>query len=304
MYLGYYRGRQSMDPSCPCNLLELQQGGIRTQVCAIFTAPEPHATRFAHRQLTQLAGAQRQATDLGIRLLWALEHAGGLFDSVGPDQWKQLDHWAARLGPCLYIGPTWNGPSLFGGGAGTQEGLSAAGRELLVGMKERRIALDFSHMSDAMARDCLNWLDQNAPDLPVLASHSNCRDIMAVERNLPRWLMQALVDRRGVIGLCWYPRFVGKEPTALLRHVELLLEMSPDAVASGADLFAVDDPYPASQASTRVSFFPELSRARHMHAWSNHLESAFGAGVRDQILRENAARWARQITALAGHSDA
>lgn len=292
MYLAMQKGRSADDAACPCNLSALAEGEIGTQICAIFSAPEPEARDFVLRQIAALEAAQETAKQRGIQLHWALEYAGGVFQQSWERDWELFDATEARLGPCAYVSPTWNGPSRFGGGSGCEEGLTDAGRTLLSGMASRGVPIDFSHMSDALARDILDWHEQSAPDLAVIASHSNLRQVCDHPRNLPEWLWRSLVERGGCIGLCWYPLFVGSQPQDLLRHAEVLLQAAPHACGCGADLFLESDPYPPGAPLSRVQFFSALGRSSAMTTWRKWLEEAFGAPAAQAVTEGNAARWA------------
>ena len=298
MYLAMAEGRSADDEECPCSLSAMSEGAICTQICAIFSAPEPGAREFVLKQIAALEAVQRSARQRGIQILWALEHAGGIFQNGWKGDWELFDATEERLGPCAYVTPTWNGPSRFGGGSGCEEGLTDAGRTLLYGLAARGVPVDFSHMSDALARDVLEWHEQHAPELAVLASHSNLRGVCDHPRNLPDWLWSSLVERGGCIGLCWYPLFVGPRPEDLLRHAEVLLQCAPHACGSGADLFLESDPYPPGAPLSRVKFFPALSRSSAMSTWRQWLQEAFGELAAQAVTHDNVARWA--ASALRG----
>lgn len=82
-------------------------------------------------------------------------------------------------------------------------GLTALGRSIVARMARTGMAIDVSHVSDATARAVLQ-----AVDVPVLASHSNSRELCAVPRNLPDDLVRAIGGRRGFIGVNFHPAFI------------------------------------------------------------------------------------------------
>ena len=82
-------------------------------------------------------------------------------------------------------------------------GLTALGRSIVVRMARTGMAIDVSHVSDATARAVLQ-----AVSVPVLASHSNSRELCAVPRNLPDDLVRAIAARRGFIGVNFHPAFI------------------------------------------------------------------------------------------------
>jgi len=82
-------------------------------------------------------------------------------------------------------------------------GLTALGRSIVARMARTGMAIDVSHVSDATARAVLQ-----AVEIPVLASHSNSRELCAVPRNLPDDLVRAIGARGGFIGINFHPAFI------------------------------------------------------------------------------------------------
>lgn len=82
-----------------------------------------------------------------------------------------------------------------GTGTGTEGGLFPPAKDLLKNMDELGIVLDITHTSDASVREALDIYGG-----PILASHQNCRGVTPGERQHPDDLIQAVIDRGGVIG--------------------------------------------------------------------------------------------------------
>lgn len=82
-------------------------------------------------------------------------------------------------------------------------GLTALGRSIVARMARTGMAIDISHVSDATASAVLQ-----AVDVPVLASHSNSRELCAVPRNLPDGLVRDIGARGGFIGVNFHPAFI------------------------------------------------------------------------------------------------
>lgn len=77
-------------------------------------------------------------------------------------------------------------------------------------------------------------------DAPVIASHSNAREICPNPRNLTLSQIREIIRRRGIIGMNFYGPFIEeKEPaqiTALLRHMDYILNQGgEDALVLGSD---------------------------------------------------------------------
>ena len=146
---------------------------------------------------------------------------------------EQYARWGTRVGML-----TWNEENLLATGAGgdPDRGLTALGREALRRMQRLGILPDVSHTSDQTFWDILKQAEG-----PVIASHSNCRALCNVRRNLTDDQLRAIRDTGGVVGVNVYHRFVHAEPrqqtaAVLARHAAHMAEvMGPEHVACGFD---------------------------------------------------------------------
>lgn len=89
---------------------------------------------------------------------------------------EQYAQWGARMGML-----TWNEENLLACGAGgdPDKGLTELGREAVRRMQRLNILPDVSHTSDRSFWDIMDLAEG-----PVIASHSNCRALCDVRRNL------------------------------------------------------------------------------------------------------------------------
>lgn len=96
--------------------------------------------------------------------------------------------------------------------------------------------LDVSHLNDAGFRDVISMAHG-----PVIASHSNCRALCAVPRNLTDDQLRAIRDTGGIVGLNVHHAFVHEDPAQqtaqmLARHAVHMAEvMGVEHVACGFD---------------------------------------------------------------------
>lgn len=95
------------------------------------------------------------------------------------------------------IGLTWNDENEIGYPAvgGDRRGLKPFGREVLSRMDDLRILADVSHLNEAGFWDVIE-----RSQLPPVASHSNCRWLCEVARNLTKEQARAIIQRGGFIG--------------------------------------------------------------------------------------------------------
>lgn len=101
------------------------------------------------------------------------------------------------------------------------------------------IAIDLSHTSDNLAYDILNHLTHSGLNIPVIASHSNFRNIFKHARNLPDDLVQEIIKRKGLIGINYLRAFLNDtDPNAMTDHILYgLSHGADDALCFGADYF-------------------------------------------------------------------
>jgi membrane dipeptidase len=87
--------------------------------------------------------------------------------------------------------------------AGTPQGLSDFGREVVRRMGELGMVVDLSHASPRALFDALEVSER-----PVIASHSGCRALHDHPRNLSDDELRALADNDGVVGIVLHPGFL------------------------------------------------------------------------------------------------
>ncbi|MHA6246439.1 dipeptidase [Pontibacter sp. CAU 1760] len=250
-----------------CALPALTAGNIKLQVMALYSATEPGSTAYAalqrdkYKQLAEADNCLTAVTDVaslhkalqnenGVGMVAAIENAAGFCeeDEELEDGFKKLEKIITACGRVLYISFTHHTPNRFGGGNMSELGITRDGKMLLDYLHGRRIAVDLSHTSDALAFDMLTHIDRERLDVPVIASHSNFRPVWDHKRNLPDELTQEIIRRKGLIGINFVRAFVHTEdPEVLLHHIRYGLgHGAQDALCFGADYFYfADHPDPA-----------------------------------------------------------
>ena len=93
------------------------------------------------------------------------------------------------------VGPAHYGPGVYAQGTNATGGMGPHGHELLREMERLNIILDATHLCDDSFRDALDHFRG-----PVWASHSNCRSIVAHNRQFSDEHIRELIDRGAVIG--------------------------------------------------------------------------------------------------------
>lgn len=164
----------------------------------------------------------------------AVEGGGGLF--ADSEELNTLYRAGLRV-----LGLAWDTNELAAGAWDRNDtGLTDEGIALIKRCSELGIILDVSHLSD---RSFYQLMEVSA--YPVIATHSNFRDICSSPRNLTLDMAQRIASRGGVIGLNIYPGFLrdGGRATKddILRHVDYALEkLGEDVLAFGFDIDGIE----------------------------------------------------------------
>lgn len=120
---------------------------------------------------------------------------------------------------CLTL--TWNQRNQLADGVwekDTKGGLTTLGKEVVREMNGLGMLVDVSHLSDAGFWDVVEISEK-----PVAATHSCCRAIFPHPRNLTDEQLLAIRDNGGIIGVNFYPGFLGNAPVSVdkvIQHIE------------------------------------------------------------------------------------
>ena len=278
-YLAKDPTRGPLDPAPRCSALQQRGGNVTLQTYAIFSETAPHSLSYGLKQLDLFLSLPHQYPTFfnSQNSLVAFENGSTFCLEKEPieDVFKRLELILAKVHP-LYIGLTWNEENRFGGGCGSwsQCGLKEDGKGLLTFLSGRNIAIDFSHASDLLARDILNFIDANNLDFSLLASHSNFRTVHPQKRNLPDDIASEIIQRKGVIGLVLYGKFLGTVEN-LYRQIEFGFKLGgTSSLAFGADFFCLDDM--SHQIKNEGFFFDEMSDASKYPSILQSIEKEVG----------------------------
>jgi membrane dipeptidase len=206
-----------------------QHGGVRVQVLAIWVDPiylPDHALRRALQQvdvfyrlaerypdrveLARTADDVRRITDAGrLAVLLALEGGAVILDDPAMLRaFHRLGVTSMTLTHSATTGwadsatdtPRWNG-------------LNDLGRDIIREMNRIGMIVDVSHVSDDAVRDVLA-----VSSAPVIASHSCCRALCEMPRNLPDELLRDIAATGGVVGINFYPPFLDEAARDAMLH--------------------------------------------------------------------------------------
>jgi len=281
----------------------LVRGGVGLVFATLYTAPararRSMRTRFVYENAHEahiMAVAEANyyaATDLKLirtrRELdayvkgWRRGQVAAVMLMEGADPVEtpsQLGAWTDR--GVRIIGPAW-GRTRYSGGTRAPGGLTALGVQLLKAMRRKKVILDISHMADAAVADAFDlWRG------PIMASHSNARDLVPGDRQITNATAAEIARRGGVLGISFYASHLRPSGRATLddvvRHAVHLASAAdgPEHVGLGTDLDGGFDAKHAALGDTKE--FATLRRK---------LRRAFTAEQVDGIMGENWLRFLR-----------
>jgi membrane dipeptidase len=281
----------------------LARGGVGLMFATLYTAParagRSMRTRFvyenAHEAHIMAVAEVNYYRASGLELIgtrreldayvkgWRRGQVAGVLLMEGADPVEtpaQLGAWTDR--GVRIIGPAW-GRTRYSGGTHAPGGLTALGVQLLKAMRRKKVILDISHMADEAVADAFElWRG------PIMASHSNARDLVPGDRQITNATAAEIARRGGVLGISFYANHLRPSGLAglddVVRHAVHLARAAggPEHVGLGTDLDGGFDARHAALQDTRQ--FADL-RAK--------LRRAFTAEQVEGILGRNWLRFLR-----------
>jgi len=169
-------------------------------------------------------------------------------------------------------------------------GLTDFGKEVVREMNRLGMMVDISHVADKTFWDALE-----VSRAPIIASHSSCRVLANVPRNMTDEMIVALAKKGGVVQInfnCGFlttakPRATLADVVAHIDHVRQIAGI--DAIGIGSDFDGVDC---TPEGLDDVSKFPNLTRAL--------LEKGYTAEDIRKVYGGNLLRVMRAVEAAAG----
>jgi membrane dipeptidase len=259
------------------DLPKLRAGGVGVQVFALYVAPRFAPDRSHRRAQALLAAFTAQVaaheSQIGVATSVAeirrLQRAGKVAAVLSIENGDAIEDDIDLLAPFHGAGIrmmslTWNPSNRLADGAMEHRhgGLTPFGRRVVGRMQELGIILDVSHLSEESF-----WDVHRMTRGPLIASHSDAADIEPHPRNLRNDQIRALADRGGVIGINFYPGFLG-EPTLerAAAHIDHMVKHGGvGCVAMGSDFDGISStPRGLENAST----FPAIGRALRRRGYS------------------------------------
>ena len=183
------------------------------------------------------------------------------------DDIRNIAHFAQR--GIVYITLCHNGDNAIcdsARGTQTHGGVSAFGEQVIREMNRLGVMVDLSHGAETSFFDALS-----ISQTPIVCSHSNCKALCDVPRNLTDAQLKALAQAGGVAQITLYHGFLRKEGEADIRdamaHLNHAIDvMGIDHVGLGTDFDGDGGIKGLSDASELINFTTALLRQRFSKA--------------------------------------
>jgi membrane dipeptidase len=142
------------------------------------------------------------------------------------------------------LGLVYNEANLIGGGLteSSDGGLTRFGHRVVERMNQLGLSIDLSHAGDRTSYDAIH-----ASEVPVMITHAGARSVWPSERMKPDYVLKALAERGGIIGIeaapnsTLVPGHDGHDIDTVMAHFEYCAElMGIENVTFGPDTLYAD----------------------------------------------------------------
>jgi membrane dipeptidase len=185
------------------------------QIAAVRALADKHPDTW--QLATSADDVRRAARDGKIAALMGLE-GGYAIDEKLENVKRYYDLGVRYMSPAWSVSTSWAGSS--GDDVGATRGLNDFGKNVVREMNRLGMMVDVSHVSDKTFWDIVNTSNK-----PVVATHSACRAITNVPRNLTDDMIRALAKTGGVVNVIFYPEHIEPGWSELKQKVDV--EIAP-----------------------------------------------------------------------------
>lgn len=166
-----------------------------------------------------------------ITTMMHLEGAKSLEEEI--DKVKELYDYGIRT-----VSLTWNEENKLatGAGANNDSGLKSKGKDFIKLCEELGIIVDVSHANDKTFYDIYDVSTK-----PIIATHSNVRELCNVKRNLMKDQIKLIKETGGIIGINSYIGFISdnknkRDLSNLINHIDYIVDLiGIDSICLGLD---------------------------------------------------------------------
>ena len=184
------------------------------QIAAVRELAEKHPETWM--LATSADDIRRAASEGKIAALMGLE-GGYAIDERLENVQRYYELGVRYMSPAWSVSTSWAGSS--GDDVGRTRGLNEFGKSVVREMNRLGMMVDVSHVSDPTFWDIVN-----TSTAPVIATHSACRAIADVPRNLTDDMIRALAKTGGVVNVIFYPEHLEPGWQLLKKKVDVEID--------------------------------------------------------------------------------
>ena len=261
-----------------------KEGGLDAQFFSIWVEPElfglggAHAMKRADLQIeavralaakhpetwelaTTAADVRRIASSGKIAALMGLE-GGYAIDEKIANVGRYYQMGVRYMSAAWSVSTSWAGSS--GDAVGRTRGLNDFGRAVIRDMNRLGMMADVSHLSDSAFWDIVQTSTK-----PVIATHSGCRAIASVPRNLTDDMIVALAKTGGVVNVIFYPEHIEPGWSEKKRKVDAEIASLVQRASDEHDPFVQEARVDIERALAARAFFDDHRDQRHLYPFDN-----------------------------------
>jgi membrane dipeptidase len=165
------------------------------QIAAVRALSERHPETWQFA--TSAADIRRISSEGKMAALTGLEGGYAINEKI-ENVARYYELGVRYMSPAWSVSLSWAGSS--GDDVGSSRGLNDFGRSVVREMNRLGMIVDVSHVSDKTFWDIISTSSK-----PVIATHSGCRAIADVPRNLSDEMIMAIAKSGGVVNVIFYP---------------------------------------------------------------------------------------------------
>ncbi|HUQ91082.1 MAG TPA: dipeptidase [Bryobacteraceae bacterium] len=164
-------------------------------------------------------------------------------------------------------------------------GLTDFGRKVVLEMNRLGMMVDISHVSDKTFRDVLE-----TSTAPVFASHSSCRALSEIPRNMTDDMIRVLAKKGGVVQINFGCDFLAPSPKARATLADVVAHIGHIVKIAGVDHVGIGSDFDGVRCVPEgledVSRFPNLTRALLKKGYATeHIAKIYGGNLL-RVMRE------------------
>jgi membrane dipeptidase len=272
----------------------LKEGSVDIQFFSVWVSPTPDSNYY-QKALTMLdrfddeLEENSDAIDQAVTYeeAEALNIQGKIAGVIGVEGGHHIEDSLEKLDSLYkrgmrYLTITWNNSTSWAISAqdplSESQGLSEFGRKVIRKLDSLGVIIDVSHTGIKTIQDILEETKN-----PIVATHSGVRELKDHYRNLYDWQIEDIAESGGVIGIVFYPPFIGSSSADIedvIEHINYIKNLvGVDYIAIGSDFDGIGNN--TIDGLENVSKFPRLTETLFDNGYTKEeVEKILGGNFR------------------------